>query len=183
MIESRPESRMSDAHITSEPDRVESATREVRTYLYSYHLHKLVQSLLLRENNKSVGKMFTGKLWTQEYKKSTEISSLAKRLIDTMYPYFERVSPAGPTNCKSQKRKMKKHIYPSHIHVEIITRVYFTEKQLEVWSFTIDYKKKLKSKLLVLVHWKPGVQHSVHCTFHMLLYIFHAFFPYRRNQG
>lgn len=130
MIESRPESRMSDAHITSEPDRVESATREVRTYLYSYYLHKLVQSLLLRENNKSVGKMFTGKLWTQEYKKSTEISSWAKRLIDTMYPYFERVSPAGPTNCKSQKRKMKKHIYPSHIHVEIITRVYFTEKQL-----------------------------------------------------
>ena len=61
MIESRPESRMSDAHITSEPDHVESSAREVRTYLYSYQLHKLVQSLLLRENSKSVGRMFTGK--------------------------------------------------------------------------------------------------------------------------
>lgn len=39
MIESQPESRMSDAHVTSEPDRVESPTREVRTDMYSYRNH------------------------------------------------------------------------------------------------------------------------------------------------
>ena len=31
MIDSRPESRLSDSHFTSEVDRVESPTREVRT--------------------------------------------------------------------------------------------------------------------------------------------------------